>query len=74
MVACLLLALNFLGLAQQSPIAIAIHGGAGTITPEDLTATEERDSQGEIAQPFNTEGMYRAKIDKDGQETVQIYR
>ncbi len=41
-IAGLLLAFSSLGLTQEAPIAIAIHGGAGTITPEDLTATEER--------------------------------
>lgn len=29
---------------------------------------------GEIAMPFNTEGMYRAAIDINGRQTVRIYR
>ena len=31
------------------------------------------DAKGNIAMPFNTEGMYRAAIDVDGQLTVAIY-
>jgi beta-aspartyl-peptidase (threonine type) len=32
------------------------------------------DRDGNIAMPFNTEGMYRASIDTDGELTVAIYR
>ena len=32
------------------------------------------DREGNIAMPFNTEGMYRASIDTDGKLTVAIYR
>jgi beta-aspartyl-peptidase (threonine type) len=32
------------------------------------------DSQGNIATPFNTPGMYRGWIDADGKVTVAIYR
>ncbi|MGD9021601.1 MAG: isoaspartyl peptidase/L-asparaginase [Lysobacterales bacterium] len=32
------------------------------------------DRKGNIAMPFNTEGMYRASIDTDGRLTVAIYR
>ncbi len=32
------------------------------------------DAQGNIAMPFNTEGMYRASIDVNGQVSVEIYR
>jgi beta-aspartyl-peptidase (threonine type) len=31
------------------------------------------DQNGQIAMPFNTEGMYRAAIDTDGQMTIAIY-
>jgi beta-aspartyl-peptidase (threonine type) len=31
------------------------------------------DAQGNIAMPFNTQGMYRAAIDVDGSKTVAIY-
>ena len=31
------------------------------------------DSRGNICMPFNTEGMYRAAIDKEGNETIAIY-
>lgn len=31
------------------------------------------DSQGNIAMPFNTSGMYRASIDRDGQISIGIY-
>ena len=31
------------------------------------------DAQGNIAMPFNTEGMYRASIDTDGKLSVAIY-
>ncbi len=32
------------------------------------------DAEGNIAMPFNTAGMYRAEIDRDGRLTVSIYR
>lgn len=32
------------------------------------------DAEGNIAMPFNTAGMYRAAIDRDGNLTVSIYR
>jgi beta-aspartyl-peptidase (threonine type) len=32
------------------------------------------DSAGNIAMPFNTEGMYRASIDAKGNKTIRIYR
>ena len=32
------------------------------------------DSKGNISMPFNSEGMYRASIDKNGKVSVQIYR
>lgn len=32
------------------------------------------DSNGNIAMPFNTSGMYRAYIDKEGKAVVQIYK
>ena len=32
------------------------------------------DSQGNIAMPFNSEGMYRGSIATDGTRTVQIYK
>jgi len=32
------------------------------------------DRQGNITTPFNSEGMYRASIDTDGQMTISIYR
>lgn len=32
------------------------------------------DAQGNIAMPFNTSGMYRAAVDRDGNVSVQIYR
>jgi beta-aspartyl-peptidase (threonine type) len=32
------------------------------------------DRQGNIATPFNSEGMYRASVDVDGEMTVSIYR
>lgn len=32
------------------------------------------DAEGNIATPFNTEGMYRASIDKQGVMSVQIYK
>ena len=40
-------------------------GGAGGVIAMD--------SQGEIAMPFNTEGMYRGSIDTNGQMTIAIY-
>ena len=32
------------------------------------------DKQGNIAMPFNSEGMYRASIDTEGEMVVSIYR
>lgn len=32
------------------------------------------DREGNIAMPFNSEGMYRGSIDKNGKMTIQIYR
>lgn len=32
------------------------------------------DRQGNIAMPFNTEGMYRGSIDSEGRTTIEIYR
>jgi beta-aspartyl-peptidase (threonine type) len=32
------------------------------------------DSAGRVAMPFNSQGMYRAAIDRDGQRVVQIYQ
>jgi beta-aspartyl-peptidase (threonine type) len=32
------------------------------------------DAKGNIAMPFNTEGMYRASIDTQGNKTIRIYR
>jgi beta-aspartyl-peptidase (threonine type) len=32
------------------------------------------DRQGNISMPFNSEGMYRASIDTDGEMTISIYR
>lgn len=32
------------------------------------------DADGNIAMPFNTAGMYRASIDKNGQKTIKIYK
>ncbi|NML22129.1 isoaspartyl peptidase/L-asparaginase [Pseudoflavitalea sp. G-6-1-2] len=32
------------------------------------------DKDGHIAMPFNTEGMYRGYIDKDGKVTIKIYK
>ena len=31
------------------------------------------DAEGEIAMPFNTAGMYRASIDRDGRMFIGIY-
>jgi beta-aspartyl-peptidase (threonine type) len=32
------------------------------------------DAKGNIAMPFNTEGMYRGSIDVNGSKTVLIYK
>jgi beta-aspartyl-peptidase (threonine type) len=32
------------------------------------------DRQGNIAQPFNTSGMYRGSIDQSGKTDIAIYR
>jgi beta-aspartyl-peptidase (threonine type) len=32
------------------------------------------DAKGNIAMPFNTEGMYRAYMNKDGKSEVKIYK
>ncbi|NNK99159.1 MAG: hypothetical protein HKO88_08925, partial [Xanthomonadales bacterium] len=32
------------------------------------------DREGSIAMPFNSEGMYRASVDINGEMTVSIYR
>jgi len=32
------------------------------------------DAKGNITTPFNSEGMYRASIDTDGEMTISIYR
>lgn len=32
------------------------------------------DAEGNIAKPFNTEGMYRASIDTNGNQIIEIYR
>ena len=32
------------------------------------------DGNGNVAMPFNTEGMYRGTIDKDGKVEIQIYK
>ncbi len=44
---------------------LAKAGGDGGVIAMDRT--------GQIAMPFNTEGMYRASIDVDGQMTIAIY-
>ncbi len=43
----------------------ALGGGGGLIAV---------DRQGHIAMPFNTEGMYRGYIDKDGKAVIKIYK
>jgi len=32
------------------------------------------DKNGEVAMPFNTEGMYRGTVTADGKITVEIYK
>ena len=32
------------------------------------------DKKGEIALPFNTNGMYRGYVDRDGKSVVEIYK
>ncbi|CPB04515.1 Isoaspartyl peptidase precursor [Mycobacterium tuberculosis] len=32
------------------------------------------DKNGEVAMPFNTEGMYRGMVTADGKITVEIYK
>ena len=44
---------------------VAQHGGGGVIA---------MDRKGNIATPFNTEGMYRAWVTSDGKITVRIYK
>ena len=44
---------------------VAQHGGGGVIA---------LNRKGEIATPFNTEGMYRAWVTSDGKITVRIYK
>jgi len=32
------------------------------------------DKKGQVAMPFNTEGMYRGTVTEDGKITVEIYK
>jgi L-asparaginase / beta-aspartyl-peptidase len=52
--------------AARALAAIARLGGDG-----GLVAVDRR---GNIAMPFNSQGMYRASIDRRGKRTIAIYR
>ncbi|MBB5016837.1 beta-aspartyl-peptidase (threonine type) [Chitinivorax tropicus] len=76
----------FVRAAVAHDIAARIHYGAQPLaqasqaTIDTLTAMGGTggviaiDHHGNIAMPFNCEGMYRAAIDQQGQRTVAIYR
>ena len=52
--------------AQTALDSVKQLGGSGGLTAID--------KNGEIALPFNTNGMYRGYVDPDGKFVVEIYR
>lgn len=64
--------MRYAGLDLVPAASAVIHG---TLTEMGGTGgVIALDAEGNIAMPFNTDGMYRGYIDRDGEMVVQIYR